>query len=252
MYKRLFSLFLVFVTLFLFGGCKSKNFGSIYTDDTATFSSKTNAEKRKERVVSEAMEYLNENYPDDEFTYVSGRSPDWAYPYYELAFTTKKYGDQEFTVYGSYKNSEDSNEVAAPYFPKTNPDVEFEYCDTYYEYYMKEDAEKYFTGLGNEYIGNIETCDVIFANKTYFAKQVDNDSSFKENYENSNLRAFAFLTTTIDLSNNKQPARNMAELFLNMGLETSISVRYRVEGDNDFNGLVTYDVYNGNVKENSN
>ena len=115
MYKRLLSVFLVITIFFSLAGCKTIRTPGI-ADNSNISSVPTAAEERKERVVAEATEYLKEIYPDDEFTYVSGRSPDWDLRYYELAFTSKKYDDQKFTVYGVYPDGE-STDVEIPYPP---------------------------------------------------------------------------------------------------------------------------------------
>lgn len=149
MSKRIISLILVMTTLFSLVGCKSIRTPGI-ADNSNISSVPTAAEERKERVIHEATEYLKEKYPDDEFTYVSGRSPDWAYPYYELAFTTKKYDDQEFTVYGVYPDGE-STDVEIPYFPQINMEQEFEYYDTYYSTSMYNEVASFFEESAHNY-----------------------------------------------------------------------------------------------------
>ena len=247
MCKRITLLFLVLTILFSLAGCGLISTPGI-ADNSIVSSAPTAAQERKERVVAEATEYLKENYPDDEFTYVSGRSPDWAYPYYELAFTTKKYDDQEFTVYGVYPNGE-ATDVEIPYFPEINTEQEFEYYDTYYQYYMKEDAEKYFTDLGNEYIGGIETCDVFFQGEIYSSKYINKAEPFSTNLELGNINVRVGLKTDKVLSYDKKEVKKLLEYLLEKKIYTSVWVKYKGFVDEEGYEYVRYTTYNGIVKE---
>ena len=81
-----------------------------------------------------AREYLKKNYPDDNFTFVSAASPNWADNYYEVGFKTEKYNNQQVMVYGSSSDKKDEDGFTI-----------YTYSDDYYQYYMKDDAEEYFS-----------------------------------------------------------------------------------------------------------
>lgn len=90
----------------------------------------------KERVINQATEYLKKNYPDDKFTFISAASPNWADNYYKVGFKTEKYDNQQVMVYGSSSDKEDEDGFTI-----------YTYSDDYYQYYMKDDAEKYFSKI---------------------------------------------------------------------------------------------------------
>ena len=164
--KRIISLFLIISVFFSLNSC-TKN---------------ESAEDKKARVISEATAYLKENYPNDEFTYIEGRSPNWAYTYYELGFSSKNYDNQEVTVFGSY--TEEQNEQGL---------TKFEYNDNYYQYYMLEDAEKYFYDTAKEYIGEDIVVKVAMLGNLAAANNVNNSKSFVDNLKNDAIHPFVHI-----------------------------------------------------------
>ena len=141
--KRLLAILLVLILSVSATACSKPIQQSGNTSET-TSSKKMTLEDVKKRVINEASEYLKKNYPDDNFTFVSAASPNWADNYYKVGFKTEKYDNQEVIVYGSPKD-EDGFTI-------------YTYSDDYYKYYMKDDAEKYFYDLSKEYIGEDIVC----------------------------------------------------------------------------------------------
>ena len=156
--KRIISLFLIIAVFFSPSGC---------SDNNAT--SKVTPEEVKTRVISEATAYLKENYPNDEFTYLEGRSPNWAYSYYELGFTSKNYDNQKVTVFAESTN--EKNDKGS---------TKYNYSDDYYQYYMLEDAEKYFYDIAKEYFDDDIIVKVGFATGIGFADDIPCNMTFSE------------------------------------------------------------------------
>ena len=152
--KRIISLFLIIAVFFSPSGC-AKN---------------ESAEDKKARIISEATAYLKENYPDDKFTYVDGRPPNWAYNYYELGFSSKNYHNKEFSVFG-VSNGEKNDEGL----------TKITYSDDYYKYYMLEDAEKYFYDTAKQYLGEDIVVKVSIQGGIAAAEGVNNNKSLVEN-----------------------------------------------------------------------
>ena len=128
--KRLLAILLVLILSVSTAGCSKFAQQNQSSSDT-TSSKRITPEDVKKKVINEASEYLKKNYPDDNFTFVSIGSTNWAYNYYRLSFKSEKYDNQQVMVYGSLN---DESEVT-PYT----------YSDDYYKYYMKDDAEEYFS-----------------------------------------------------------------------------------------------------------
>ena len=140
------------------------------------------AEDKKTRVISEATAYLKENYPDDEFTYLEGRSPNWAYTYYELGFSSKNYDNQEVTVFGS--DTEEKNDEGL---------TKYKYTDNYYQYYMLEDAEKYFYDTAKEYLGEDIVVKVSMLGNIAAADNVKRNKTFVENIKSDSIHPFVYV-----------------------------------------------------------
>ncbi|MEE1060959.1 MAG: hypothetical protein UH080_03920 [Ruminococcus sp.] len=167
--KKVLSLLLTGALVFSLSGCLGKSESRITPEDV------------KNRVIGEAEEYLKENYPDDTFTYVSGRSPNWAYQYYELAFSSKEYDNQKITVF------------AEPDEKLKNDDglTVYHYCDNYFQYYMKDDAEEYFYNIAKEHLGEEIVVKVRFSNGLVNAENVSSDN-FNINFNENNLRCLVY------------------------------------------------------------
>ena len=203
MLKRIISLSLIIVMMVSLARCKLPKATSIDTQtNTNNTESVTSKQAEKERVIDEAKAYLRENYPDDEFTYVSGRSPEWAYNYYELAFTSKKYDNQEVIVYGDPRKDDNPNSVVMSYYRDDNGNVIYDYFDTYYQYSMKSEAEEYFYDQASKYIENYCSVKIEFYDGIGFAKSVVSKSSFVENAKNDTITyyvCFDFNNNVIDI-----------------------------------------------------
>ena len=176
--KRLLAILLAVILSVSATACSKPIQQSGNTSET-TSSKKMTLEGVKKRVINEASEYLKKNYPDDNFTFVSIGSTNWAYNYYRLSFKSEKYDNQQFMVYGSLN---DESEVT-PYT----------YSDDYYQYYMKDDAEEYFSLKLKKYLENEFVIKVRFKCGIGFTKAVNNNQTFIENIENDNFRCLVYI-----------------------------------------------------------
>ena len=152
-----------------------------------TSSKRITHEDVKKKVINEASEYLKKNYPDDNFTFVSAASPNWADNYYKVGFKTEKYNNQEVIVYGSPK---DESGVTT-----------YTYSDDYYQYYMKEDAEEYFSLKLKKYLENEFVIKVDFFDGIGFTKAVNNNQTCAENIENDNFRCLVYIFSNQEFKN---------------------------------------------------
>jgi len=178
--KRVLSLLLISTLIFALCGCSAFDY-LIYGEDAS--------EVKKDRVVEQAKEYLAENYPDDEFTYVSGRSPDASYGnYYELGFTTQQYDNSDVTVFGFPSSSDDS------------------YCfyDNYYQYSMQEEAEQYFYDIVDEYVDGSFKIKVDFSTTAGYAMKTEKDKTFAENFDNDSIGFFLCIFTQGNVDKHKK------------------------------------------------
>ena len=170
--KRLLAILLVLILSVSTAGCSKFAQQNQSASDT-TSSKKMTLEDVKKRVINEASEYLKKNYPDDNFTFVSIGSTNWAYNYYRLSFKSEKYDNQQFMVYGSLN---DESEVT-PYT----------YSDDYYQYYMKDDAEKYFYDLSKRYLDEDIVVKVIFAKEIGSTQSIKREKTFSENLKDDSV-----------------------------------------------------------------
>lgn len=184
--KRLLALLLVLILSVSTVGCSKFAQQNQSASDT-TSSKKMTLEDVKKRVINEASEYLKKNYPDDNFTFVSIGSTNWAYNYYRLSFKSEKYDNQQFMVYGSLN---DESEVT-PYT----------YSDDYYKYYMKDDAEEYFSLKLKKYLENEFVIKVRFKGGIGFTKIVNNDQSFTENIKNDKFFCLVYIFLNQEFKN---------------------------------------------------
>ena len=176
--KRLLAILLVLILSVSTAGCSKFAQQNQSSSDT-TSSKKMTLEDVKKRVINEASEYLKKNYPDDNFTFVSAASPNWADNYYKVGFKTEKYDNQEVIVYGSPKD-EDGFTI-------------YTYSDDYYQYYMKDDAEEYFSLKLKKYLENEFVIKVTFTTGIGGAKAVNNNQTFAENIENDNFLCWVYI-----------------------------------------------------------
>ena len=184
--KRLLAILLVLILSVSTAGC-SKFVQQNQSSSDTTSSKKMTLEDVKKRVINEASEYLKKNYPDDNFTFVSIGSTNWAYNYYRLSFKSEKYDNQQFMVYGSLN---DESEVT-PYT----------YSDDYYQYYMKDDAEEYFSLKLKKYLENEFVIKVRFKGGIGFTKIVNNDQSFTENIKNDKFFCLVYIFLNQEFKN---------------------------------------------------
>ena len=176
--KRLLAILLVLILSVSTAGCSKFAQQNQSSSDT-TSSKRITHEDVKKKVINEASEYLKKNYPDDNFTFVSAASPNWADNYYKVGFKTEKYDNQEVIVYGSPK---DESGVTT-----------YTYSDDYYKYYMKDDAEEYFSLKLKKYLENEFVIKVRFKGGIGFTKAVNNNQTFIENIENDNFRCLVYI-----------------------------------------------------------
>ena len=184
--KRLLAILLVLILSVSTAGCSKFAQQNQSSSDT-TSSKRITHEDVKKKVINEASEYLKKNYPDDNFTFVSIGSTNWAYNYYRLSFKSEKYDNQQFMVYGSLN---DESEVT-PYT----------YSDDYYQYYMKDDAEEYFSLKLKKYLENEFVIKVQFTTGIGGAKAVNNNQTFAENIENDNFLCWVYIFSNQEFEN---------------------------------------------------
>lgn len=184
--ERLLAILLAVILSVSATACSKPIQQSGNTSET-TSSKKMTLEDVKKRVINEASEYLKKNYPDDNFTFVSIGSTNWAYNYYRLSFKSEKYDNQQFMVYGSLN---DESEVT-PYT----------YSDDYYQYYMKDDAEEYFSLKLKKYLENEFVIKVTFTTGIGGAKAVNNNQTFAENIENDNFLCWVYIFSNQEFEN---------------------------------------------------
>ena len=201
--KKILSLLLVLTLIFTFSGC----FGG----KKETKKEETTEEETKARVVNEAQEYLKKNYPDDEFTYVSGRSPNWAYQYYELGFNSKKYDNQQLTVFGT--PTEEKNEDGLK---------KYDYDDNYYQYYMIDDAEKHFYELAEPYLGKDIEVKISLLTNIGAAKKVEKGKNFVESLENDSITPFVYIFGLNEYDKEKENIND----FLNCLIENNYDANF--------------------------
>ena len=246
MLKRVLSMCLAFALILAAAGC------GVIGDGSSNTNSLTSQQDEKDRVVAEAQAYLEENYPDDVFTYVSGRSPDWAYRYYELAFTSQKYDDQEVIVYGDPKKDENPNSVVTSYYKDEEGRVIYDYYDTYYEYSMKDEAEEYFLNVAKKYFEGKISTKVGFYTSIGFAKKIDSKNNFYNNVLNKNVTFYVYINTCVD-ENNLDEFKCYAEKLLSElvdnGIWTDVFFGYKEKETNDCLAYILYTTQNGIIKE---
>ena len=184
--KRLLAILLVLILSVSMAGCSKFAQQNQSASDT-TSSKRITHEDVKKKVINEASEYLKKNYPDDNFTFVSIGSTNWAYNYYRLSFKSEKYDNQQVMVYGSLN---DESEVT-PYT----------YSDDYYQYYMKDDAEEYFSLKLKKYLENEFVIKVTFTTGIGGAKAVNNNQTFAENIENDNFLCWVYIFSNQEFEN---------------------------------------------------
>lgn len=184
--KRLLAILLAVILSVSTAGC-SKFAQQNQSSSETTSSKRITHEDVKKKVINEASEYLKKNYPDDNFTFVSAASPNWADNYYKVGFKTEKYNNQEVIVYGSPKD-EDGFTI-------------YTYSDDYYQYYMKDDAEEYFSLKLKKYLENEFVIKVQFTTGIGGAKAVNNNQTFAENIENDNFLCWVYIFSNQEFEN---------------------------------------------------
>ena len=184
--KRLLAILLAVILSVSATACSKPIQQSGNTSET-TSSKRITHEDVKKKVINEASEYLKKNYPDDNFTFVSIGSTNWVDNYYKVGFKTEKYDNQEVIVYGSPKDESG----VTPYT----------YSDDYYKYYMKDDAEEYFSLKLKKYLENEFVIKVDFFDGIGFTKAVNNNQTCAENIENDNFRCLVYIFSNQEFKN---------------------------------------------------
>ena len=187
--KRLLAILLVLILSVSTAGCSKFAQQNQSSSDT-TSSKRITPEDVKERVINQATEYLKKNYPDDNFTFISAASPNWADNYYKVGFKTEKYNNQQVMVYGSSSDKKDEDGFTI-----------YTYSDDYYQYYMKDDAEEYFSLKLKKYLENEFVIKVDFFDGIGFTKAVNNNQTCAENIENDNFRCLVYIFSNQEFKN---------------------------------------------------
>ena len=187
--KRLLAILLVLILSVSATACSKPIQQSGNTSET-TSSKKMTLEDVKKKVINEASEYLKKNYPDDNFTFVSIGSTNWAYNYYRLSFKSENYNNQQVMVYCSLSDKKDEDGFTI-----------YTYSDDYYKYYMKDDAEEYFSLKLKKYLENEFVIKVDFFDGIGFTKAVNNNQTCAENIENDNFRCLVYIFSNKEFKN---------------------------------------------------
>ena len=207
--KRLLAILLVLILSVSTVGCSKFAQQNQSASDT-TSSKRITPEDVKERVINQATEYLKKNYPDDNFTFISAASPNWADNYYKVGFKTEKYNNQQVMVYGSSSDKKDEDGFTI-----------YTYSDDYYQYYMKDDAEEYFSLKLKKYLENEFVIKVRFKDGIGFTKAVNNNQTCAENIENDNFRCLVYIFSDQEFKN----VDNQIEKFVKEIADNKITIR---------------------------
>ena len=247
--KRLLAILLVLILSVSMAGC-SKFAQQNQSSSETTSSKKMTLEDVKKRVINEASEYLKKNYPDDNFTFVSIGSTNWAYNYYRLSFKSEKYDNQQFMVYGSLN---DESEVT-PYT----------YSDDYYQYYMKDDAEKYFYDLSKKYLGEDIVVKVIFAKEIGSTQSIKREKTFSQNLKDDSVTISLYIFSEKKQNEIKDDFELLLNCLINNKIYISVSylcidhlfyienkdINYIINNFDRYNiEMNDYSTYKGIIKE---
>lgn len=247
--KRLLAILLVLILSVSTAGCSKFAQQNQSSSDT-TSSKKMTLEDVKKRVINEASEYLKKNYPDDNFTFVSIGSTNWAYNYYRLSFKSEKYDNQQFMVYGSLN---DESEVT-PYT----------YSDDYYQYYMKDDAEKYFYDLSKKYLGEDIVVKVIFAKEIGSTQSIKREKTFSQNLKDDSVTISLYIFSEKKQNEIKDDFELLLNCLINNKIYISVSylcidhlfyienkdINYIINNFDRYNiEMNDYSTYKGIIKE---
>ena len=247
--KRLLAILLAVILSVSATACSKPIQQSGNTSET-TSSKKMTLEDVKKRVINEASEYLKKNYPDDNFTFVSIGSTNWAYNYYRLSFKSEKYDNQQFMVYGSLN---DESEVT-PYT----------YSDDYYQYYMKDDAEKYFYDLSKKYLGEDIVVKVTFAKSIGFTKSIKREKTFSQNLKDDSVTISLYIFSEKKQNEIKDDFELLLNCLINNKIYISVSylcidhlfyienkdINYIINNFDRYNiEMNDYSTYKGIIKE---
>ena len=247
--KRLLAILLAVILSVSATACSKPIQQSGNTSET-TSSKKMTLEDVKKRVINEASEYLKKNYPDDNFTFVSAASPNWADNYYKVGFKTEKYNNQEVIVYGSPKD-EDGFTI-------------YTYSDDYYQYYMKDDAEKYFYDLSKKYLGEDIVVKVTFAKSIGFTKSIKREKTFSQNLKDDSVTISLYIFSEKKQNEIKDDFELLLNCLINNKIYISVSylcidhlfyienkdINYIINNFDRYNiEMNDYSTYKGIIKE---
>ena len=127
MHKRVVSFFLVTVIFCLLAGCKTENPPGIGGDVDELLNSNPDEKEQIfiESLAAEAIDQLQEYYPDDDFTYVSKEYYNdilYGRNVHVLRFESKNYKKKHFSVYALI-DDDDKNDLS-----------KYRFYDLYYQY----------------------------------------------------------------------------------------------------------------------
>lgn len=249
MKKRLLAILLI-VILFVNVTACSKTAQQDGNTSNTTSSKRMTTEDVKKKIINEATEYLKKNYPDDKFTFVSIGSTNWAYNYYRLSFKSEKYDNQQVMVYGSLN---DESEVT-PYT----------YSDDYYQYYMKDDAEKYFYDLSKKYLGEDIVVKVIFSKEIGSTQSIKREKTFSQNLKDDSVTISLYIFSEKKQNEIKDDFELLLNCLINNKIYISISylcidhlfyiknkdINYIINNFDRYNiEMNDYSTYKGIIKE---
>lgn len=222
-------------------------------DDTSTSSKRITHEDVKKKVINEATEYLKKNYPDDKFTFVSAASPNWADNYYKVGFKTKKYNNKQVIVYGCSSDKQDDDGFTI-----------YTYSDDYYQYYMNEDAEKYFYDLSKKYFDEDIVIKVAFPTSLGFTKAIKIKETFAENFKDGCVNIYLYVFSEKKHDEIKNKFKSFLNCLIDNNIYTSVTyvhinnlsyirrknIDYIIDNSERYNiERYDYSTYNGVIKE---
>ena len=250
--KRLLAILLVLILSVSMAGCSKFAQQNQSASDT-TSSKRITHEDVKKKVINEASEYLKKNYPDDNFTFVSAASPNWADNYYKVGFKTEKYNNQQVMVYGSSSDKKDEDGFTI-----------YTYSDDYYQYYMKDDAEKYFYDLSKKYLGEDIVVKVTFAKSIGFTKSIKREKTFSQNLKDDSVTISLYIFSEKKQNEIKDDFELLLNCLINNKIYISVSylcidhlfyienkdINYIINNFDRYNiEMNDYSTYKGIIKE---
>lgn len=125
----------------------------------------------------------------------------------------------------------------------------YTYSDDYYQYYMKDDAEKYFIGLAEKYIDGTINVNITFETAMNCTKQIDNKLDFYQNLSRNQIYFNLCFIYDGNLENKKDSIELFLKKIVDIRVYTLIWFKYKKENSNKYDGFLKYKTYDGIIEE---